>query len=260
MRACILFVVISLISISAVYGQPIEDLNTRSKELLAKEKYEKAWPILKQAATLGHPEAQYNLGQAYETGDFIRKSLSTSIKWYRRSAEQGWPDAIYKMMLAFGNGMGVEKNKDRAFTYAIQCADNGNITCMHHLVGCYKEGWATTKDVGKMLEWSIELGKQEDPADFKESGYVTNTRLNLAYMYRDGDIIGQDLYSSYVWFLIYNESKRDLSFFRQQYVIKEMKEVAEQLTDDEKEMAKAEAEKILGRSLENFDQLYDAEF
>jgi len=256
----IIIVVFVLLSTAVGFAQPVEDLNTRSKELLAKERYEKAWPILKQAATLGHPEAQYNLGNAYETGDFIRKSLSKSIEWYTLSAEQDWPDAVYKMMLAYGNGLGVEKNKDKAFAYALQCAENGNITCMHHLVGCYMEGWATNRDVRKMLEWSIELARQEDPRDFKESGYITNTRLSLAYMYRDGDVIGQDLYSSYVWFLIYNESKRDLSFFRQQHVIKEMKEVAGQMTEEEKDMAKTEAEKILGRPLKNFDQLYDPEF
>jgi hypothetical protein len=255
-----LLIVFVLLSTSAGIAQALEDLNTRSKELLAKERYEKAWPILKQAALLGHPEAQYNLGNAYETGEFIRKSLSKSIEWYTLSAEQNWPGAVYKMMLAYGNGLGVEKNKDRAFSYALQCAEDGNITCMQHLVGCYEEGWATNRDVAKMLEWSIQLGKQEDPRDFKESGFITNTRLSLAYMHRDGDMIGQDLYSSYVWFLIYNESKRDLSFFRQQHIIKEIKEVAEKLTEEEKDMAKTEAEKILGRPLTNFDQLYDAEF
>jgi len=149
------FIVCSLFCVQPFWGQVANELNERSKELLAKKKYAKAWPLLKDAARLGNPEAQYNLGNAYETGTFIRKSLTASTDWYAKSAEQGYTDAIYKMMLAYRYGLGIEADPEQAFDFAQQCAEAGNIDCMHHLVGCYREGWATDRDPSKMVEQDI---------------------------------------------------------------------------------------------------------
>ena len=244
----------------ALMSQSAEELNERSKELLTKKKYSKAWPILKDAARRGNAEAQYNLGKAYETGDFIRKSFTTSTEWYAKSANQGYTDAIYKMMLSYRYGQGVEEDPEKAFAYALQCAEKGNIDCMHHVVGCYQEGWATDKDPSKMVEWTIEMGKQENPDDYKLSGYVTEARLNLAYWYRDGEHVEEDYFKSYIWFLLYNESKKDYSYFKQRNIIKEIRSIENTLDNGEKLQARVEAEAILGRSLRKADQLFYAEY
>lgn len=241
-------------------GQTAEDLNERSKELLEKKKYSKAWPFLKEAALAGHPEAQYNLGYAYETGDFIRKNLSTSTEWYSRSAAQGYTKAIYKMMLAYRYGLGIDKNPEKAFASAQKCAAEGNIDCMHHLVGCYQEGWATEKDPSKMLEWAVRLAQQDNPDDYKQSIHITETRLKLAYWYRDGEYVEEDFFKSYVWFLLYNESKKDFSYFKQRNIIKEIKNLESNLDSGEILQAKVEAEEILGRPLRKADRLFDAEY
>lgn len=248
-----------------LWSQPLvsqiaDQLNERSKELLAKKKYAKAWPLLKDAARMGNAEAQYNLGNAYETGKFIRKSLPTSTEWYAKSAAQGYNEAIYKMMLAYRYGIGTEPDPEKAFAFAQQCASEGNIDCMHHLVGCYQEGWATDKDPSKMVEWALLLAKQENPDDFKQSGYVTEARLNLAYWYRDGVFVEEDFFKSYIWFLMYNESKKDLSYFKQRNIIKEIRGVENTLDDGEILQARVEAEAILGRPLRKADRLFDAEY
>lgn len=242
------------------WGQVAEDLNERSKELLAKKKYAKAWPLLKEAALAGNPEAQYNLGNAYETGEFIRKSLSTSTEWYARSAAQGYSKAIYKMMLAYRHGLGIDKNPEKAFAAAQLCAAEGNIDCMHHLVGCYQEGWATSKDPSKMIEWALRLAKQDNPDDYKQSIHITEARLSLANWYKDGQYLEEDFFKSYIWFLLYNESKKDLSYFKQRNIIKEIQSLENTLDSGELLQARVEAEKILGRPLRKADRLFDAEY
>jgi len=254
------FVVLSVLWLNPIRSQVAEELNERSKELLAKKKYSKAWPILKDAARLGNPEAQYNLGHAYETGIFIRKNLSTSTEWYAKSAAKGYGDAISKMMLAYRHGIGIEPDPGKAFAYAEQCASDGNIDCMHHLIGCYQEGWGTDKDPAKMVDWAIQLAKQENPVDYKQSGHITEARLNLAYWYRDGEYVEENYFKSYTWFLLYNESKKDLSYFKQRSIIREIRSVENTLDKGEILQARVEAEAILGRPLNKADRLFDAEY
>lgn len=209
---------------------------------------------------MGNPEAQYNLAHAYETGDFIRRSLTSSTEWYAKSASQGYTDAIYKMMLAYRHGLGIEPNSEKAFAYAEQCATNGNIDCMQHLVGCYQEGWATNKDPSKMVEWAIKLGKEDNPQDYKQSGHITEARLNLAYWYRDGEYVEEDYFKSYIWFLLYNESKKDLSYFKQRNIIRDIRGIESTLDAGEVLQARVEAEAILGRPLRKADLLFAAEY
>lgn len=253
-------IVLCLMCVLPSRSQSPEILNERSKELLAKKKYAKAWPVLKEAAKLGHPEAQYNLGHAYETGEFIVRSPSSSAEWYAKSAEQDYTEAIYKMMMAYKYGFGVDHDPERAFDFARKCAAQGNIECMQYLVGCYQEGLATDKDPDKMVEWTILLGKQENPEDYKGSTYVTDARLNLANWYLNGEHVKEDYFKSYMWFLLFNESKKDLSYFRQRKIIKQIKGMEKVLDPGEILQAKVEAEVLLGRPLRNVDRLFDAEY
>lgn len=117
----------------------------------------------------------------------------------------------------------------------------------------------TDKNIDKMLEWAIRLGQIENPENLQKSGYITSARLNLAYIYRDGTEVKQDLYKSYQWFLIYNEFKRDFSYIRQQQIVKEIKNLESKLTTEQKENGQNQAEKIINRTLKNMSNLYKAE-
>ncbi len=130
---------------------------------------------------------------------------------------------------------------------------------MFNVINCYKEGVGTEKDPVKMLEWAIRLGKLENPENLQKSGYITSARLNLAYMYRDGSDVRQDMYKSYLWFLVYNESKRDFSYLQQQAIVGEIEELEKQLTTEQKANAVKEAEKLIERPLQNLANLYHAE-
>lgn len=242
-----------------VFGQSAEELNDKSKELIEQEKFNEAIPILKQAAELGNAESQYNLGYCYQAGVGVDQNLEKAIEWYLKSAEQGFNDALYQMMMAYGNGSGVEQNMEKAFSYALKCAENNDATCMFNIINCYKEGMGTEKDSEKMLEWAIRLGKLENPESLSLSGNITSARLNLAYMYRDGADVEKDLFKSYQWFLIYNEFKKDFSYIQQQQIVKEIQEMEKSLTADQIENGQKESEKLLGRPLNNIENLYKAD-
>ena len=252
------FIFLTLICLTA-FGQNALELNEQSKKLIETQEFDKAVPILKQAAELGNAESQYNLGYCYQSGIGVEQSSEKAIEWYSKSAEQGWNDGLYAMMMAYGSGNGVQQDFNKAFSFALKCAENGDGTCMFNVINCYKEGMGTDKDIDKVLEWAIRLGKLQNPENLQKSGYITSSRLNLAYMYRDGTDVEQNNFISYQWFLIFNEFKRDFSYIQQGQIVKEIQELENKLTTEQKANRQKEAEKILGRSLKNMENLYKAE-
>lgn len=254
----IVFIVLTFISIN-LFGQTAEELNEDSKKLIEHQKFEEAFPILKQAAEMGNAEAQYNLGYCYRAGLGVEQNTEKGIEWFDKSAKQGFNDGLYQMMMAYGNGDGVEKNYKKAFEFGLECAKNGDGTCMWNVFNCYYSGMGIKKNIEKMLEWATRLGKLENPENLTKSGYITSVRLQLAQMYRDGEELKKDLYKSYQWFLIFNEFKKDFSYIQQQKIIKEIQELEEKLTSEQKANGEKEAEKLLGRPLKNIENLYKAE-
>ncbi|MDC6351048.1 tetratricopeptide repeat protein [Zeaxanthinibacter sp. PT1] len=250
---------LSFLFTSFIHAQDADSLNLQSKELLYQKNFDKAFPLLQQAAEMGQPEAQYNLGYAYHRGMGTRIDLEAANKWYGKSAEQGYTDALYAMMMAYGNGDGLEQDLEKAFEYALRCADKGDSTCMWNVANCYKQGMGTEADLEKFLEWSVRLAQLPNPDDLQKSGYITSVRLTLAYMYRDGRDVEADPYRAYLWFLIYNEFKRDFSYLQQEQVVAEIQQLEEKLDVTQMESAPSDAEALLGRPLMNLEKLYEAE-
>ena len=248
----------TLICLTA-FGQNVSELNEQSKKLIETQEFDKAVPILKQAAKLGNAESQYNLGYCYQAGIGVEQNSEKAIEWYSKSAEKGFNDGLYAMMMAYGSGDGVEQDYKKAFSFALKCAENGDETCMFNVINYYKEGMGTDKNIDKMLEWAIRLGKLQNPENLQKSGYITSSRLNLAYMYRDGIDVEQDNFISYQWFLIFNEFKRDFSYIQQEQIVEEIQELENKLTTEQKTTGQKEAEKILGRPLKNMENLYKVE-
>ena len=79
-------------------------------------------------------------------------------------------------------------------------------------------------------------------------------------MYRDGDNVTADNYKCYLWFIIYNEFKKDFSVKQQDKVIDEIKVVQLKLDTKQLATAKNDAEKIFGRKLTNFENLLKEDF
>jgi TPR repeat protein len=248
----ILFSIITFFS----NAQRAEVLNIKSKELLNEEKFEKALPILIEAAELGNAESQYNLGVCYQFGYGTVQNDSVATSWYLKSAEQGWTDSEYKMSYAYIKGTGIEKNEQKAFVYTLKCATKKDVECIFNLISCYTDGIGTEKDSVQVLEWAVELAKMETSENLNVSGKITSARLNLAHMFMNGKGVNKDIVKSYTWFIIYNESKSDFSVRVQEQQIELIKKLEKQLSHEQIANAKTDAEKMLGKSLTNFDKLH----
>ncbi|MGM0636529.1 MAG: tetratricopeptide repeat protein [Bacteroidota bacterium] len=222
-------------------------------------KTDEAIPMMKKAARKGHPEAQYNLGYAYEEGVGVKQNMKRAMKWYKKSADQDYTNALYTMMMAYAEGNHVEQSHEQAFEYALKCAEQNDPTCMFNVIGSYKDGIGTEQDKTKMIEWAIRLGKQEAPKNIHLSGKISSTRLQLAQMYRDGIDVEKNHVTAYAWFLIFNEDKTQLTPAQQNSIIEEIKSLEEELIESDRKKAKKEAEELLQRPLTKYNKLYEVE-
>ncbi|MEZ5003551.1 MAG: tetratricopeptide repeat protein [Chitinophagales bacterium] len=254
------FIILTLLFwVGSSNAQTADELNKRSLELLQQGEMEAAIPILQQAADAGHAEAQFNLGYCYYAGIAVEQNYEKAIELISKSADRGFNEAIFQMMINYASGNGVEQDYDKAFEFALKCAANDDETCIWNVINCYYDGIGVARDVNQVMIWSIRLAKMENPDNAVKREHITSSRFQLAYMYKEGTDIEQDLYKSYQWFLVYNESKSDFPSEQQEHVIQDIEALEEQLTVDQLALAAKEAEKILGRPLKNLDHLYQVE-
>lgn len=237
-------------------GQTVQELNYQAKEFLTKGDTKNAVPLLKRAAEMGHPEAQYNYGYCYQQGIEVPQSDSIANTWLLKSAKQGWKDAQFKIAYSYASGRGIKQDYQQAFFWSIKCAEQNDPECINNVIGCYVDGMGTNKNSDSANAWTFRLASLPDLENLQLSGMITSARKTLAINYRDGNNFQKNNIKSYMWFLIYNESKRDFSILEQQNNIEAIKELEKNLTQADKEQAKIEAEKQIQRKLKNIDNLY----
>jgi TPR repeat protein len=66
------------------------------------------------AASLGHANAQFNLGRMYEKGKGIDQSFKKAAEWYEKAALQGNPNAQCNLGVLLTDGEGVNKDIEKA--------------------------------------------------------------------------------------------------------------------------------------------------
>lgn len=75
-------------------------------------------PSLRERASRGDAEAQFNLGKMYEAGrGGLKKDYAEAERWYRRSAEQGDPYAQASLGILFRFGKGVPQSNATAYLW-----------------------------------------------------------------------------------------------------------------------------------------------
>lgn len=257
-QLALIFVLFTLGSCS-MWLTPTEELNQKADYYVSQGKLNQAIPLVKKSAKRGNAEAQYNLGYCYEKGVGVEIDQNQAIKWYQKSAEQNHLDAEYALMMAFAEGKGVEKNPEKAFQFALRCAEKKDPTCMFNVIGSYQDGKGVEKDSVKMLDWAFQLAKLPNPKNQYQSGKITSSRLQIAQLYTQGDLVEKDLYQAYKWYLIYNENKRDVAFLQQQQIIAKIKSIETQLSQEQINQAPKKAEETINRPLQNLRKLYTPE-
>ena len=142
----------------------------------------KAFKYLRQAASQGHTEAQYQLSVCYDRGIGVRKSIIEAAKWCQMAAFGGHAKAQSEIGYCYEYGQGVVRNIKEAVSWYEMASAQGNIQAKNNLAFCYQKGRGVHKDVKEAIRLYEEAA----------AGGHASAQYNLGYCYWYGEGVKTD--------------------------------------------------------------------
>jgi TPR repeat protein len=75
----------------------------------------------------GDIDAQYKLGNMYETGDGVNSDVEKAFKWYKKAADNGQSDACFRLGMMYSDGSVPSNSMQEALLYFKRAAESGHI-------------------------------------------------------------------------------------------------------------------------------------
>jgi len=98
--------------------------------------------LFREAAELGHRDAQSGLGGMYFLGHGVAQDYAESLRWHRQAAEQGDANAKNNLGIMYSEGLGMPKNDAEAVRWFRQAAETGYSSAQSNLGMMYAGGAA----------------------------------------------------------------------------------------------------------------------
>lgn len=126
---------------------------------------EQAMNILKRAASVGDPSANYQLSQQYFVGNLGKpQDYAGGIPHLLKAAESGHIDALSQAGAIYANGIGVKKDMAKAFGYFRRAAEQGHVFGTYLAAQMANEGVGTKKDHALAYRLGRNLAEAGEPA------------------------------------------------------------------------------------------------
>ncbi|MEZ5938652.1 MAG: tetratricopeptide repeat protein [Hyphomonadaceae bacterium] len=153
---------------------------------------DRALELIQQAAELGHPGAQLQLGGLYAEGQGIEASPAASVYWFRQAAREGYPGAQNALGYAYAKGEGVERDMYAAFDWFKHSAEQGNPYAQSSLGAFHEEGWGgaskSYEEAMRYYRMAADQGRAYD-------------QWRVGYLYYYGKGAPQDYDEAFSWFM-----------------------------------------------------------
>ena len=131
--------------------------------------------LLQREANAGNPEAQFQLGRLYDTGDKLERDRQKAITWYTSAANQGHAESQYRLAVAYLFGIGVTKNPTVGESWLMKSAKQ-NHPVAKELLPIYKANRIVNRPISVAVAWYLEKVVDGDPEG----------EFGLGYMYENG--------------------------------------------------------------------------
>jgi uncharacterized protein len=157
---------------SALYNLAVMRIRDETKTPSLKQ----AVKYLEKSADLGFAEAQFMLASLFETGIGIgenRKSLSQSLQWHRKAAEQGHSDAALAVGTAYFLGRGVVLDYAQAAVWYTKAAEQGDSAAQYLIASMYESATGVQRNLETALSWYVAAARQGDIVAREKSKYIT---------------------------------------------------------------------------------------
>jgi TPR repeat protein len=145
---------------------------------------------LKEAASAGDANAQFELGKRFNHGVDVPKSDEEAIKWYSQSAEQGYVKAQHNLATMYAKGAGVEVDSSKAVEWYKKAANQGSALSKYKLSLLYQRGEGVEKNDFIAFSWCLEAADQ---------GYA-EAQYGLGMSYQVGRGVNSDPVLEHTWF------------------------------------------------------------
>ena len=188
--------------------------------------YEKAAEEFSKVAEKGDHRAMYALGSLYAGGLGVTQDYKQAYIWFRKAAKYGRPDAMYKIGLMYEKGLGVKQNFDKALKWYGKSAKPGYVKSQLKVGRYYAKGLGVAVSNIKAHAWLSVALKQ-----IPKTTRVIQNEEDLHKPLADKPV----LYD---------------------VVAQEIEELADKLTEQEKEETKQLQLKILGQQVRKVLERY----
>ncbi len=146
----------------ALYLDAVARLKTATDERTTGE----AIHGLEQAAALGHPPAQLQLGELYKLGQGVPQDPAQARAWYERSANGGNVLAMHRIGVMAARGQGGPVDQTAAVSWFEKAAGLGLVDSQYNLGAIYHPGGdgsaAGVQEVTKAYYWYALAAKNGD--------------------------------------------------------------------------------------------------
>jgi hypothetical protein len=112
--------------------------------------------LFREAAELGHRDAQSGLGGMYFLGHGVAQDYTESLRWHRQAAEQGDANAQNNLGIMYSEGLGMPKNDAEAVRWFRHTSAQSNLGMM------YAGGRGVPKDDAEAVKWFRKAAAQGD--------------------------------------------------------------------------------------------------
>lgn len=164
----------------------------RARQLHQAGNHDADFPLFKEAAEAGHPEAMTSLGLAYLRGLGTPVQPDSGIRWLREAAEKGDPRGMTELGNAYLKREGVDRDLDHFAKHWFQkAADQGYAEAMRNLGTLYREGRGVERQDG---ERALQLYDEAARAGFVDA------MVDAGWMYEEGLAVPRDARQAQCWY------------------------------------------------------------
>jgi uncharacterized protein len=104
-------------------------------------------------AEQGNPDAQYNLGVAYQYGHGVTRDYAAAASWFRKATNQGLAGAQLSLGVLYEKGVGVPQDFATAVSWYRKAAEQGNTVAQLNVGVMCENGWGVAQNYVIVQIW-----------------------------------------------------------------------------------------------------------